>query len=549
MDAKKITGGTLVVKCLEAMDTEYVFGIPGAKVDTIFNALNDSKIKLILCRHEQNAAFMAGAYSQISKKPGVVIVTSGPGVANLTTGLLTANTEGNPVIAIGANVAQSMQERTTHQALDNQKLMASVCKQSVEIHAIENIPEQLMNAYRNSLEPMMGVSFVSIPQDILIQTTDTQVLRFSPLPPHGTANQVLLKNIAQEIKAAKNPVLFLGMNAPKNTELYDEFLAKFPMTVVCTFQGSGLISSKHFDKFAGRVGLFKNQAGDYFLSKSDLVITVGFKTIEYDPEIWSSPEKSIIHIDYMHANLHSYYQPYIELRGDIQSNLKKLSLLASPEQMSEHRIHEIVERREKSFLQFSIKEDLQGIHPLSFIQSLKKLVDIKDIICCDVGSHYMWMAYYFYIHQPNHLLFSNGQQTLGVALPWAIGAQLGNPNAHVISISGDGGFLFSAMELETAVRENIKLIHFIWTDGSYNMVKEQELLKYGRATGVELTKIDIISFAKAFGAKGYVLDNIDDLPIIFAEARQSKVPVLIDVQINYQDNPKLFEEVDEQHAN
>ena len=121
MDAKKITGGTLVVKCLEAMDTEYVFGIPGAKVDTIFNALNDSKIKLILCRHEQNAAFMAGAYSQISKKPGVVIVTSGPGVAYLTTCLLTANTECNPVIAIGANGAQSMQERTTHQALDNQK--------------------------------------------------------------------------------------------------------------------------------------------------------------------------------------------------------------------------------------------------------------------------------------------------------------------------------------------------------------------------------------------------------------------------------------------
>lgn len=542
-----MTGGTLVVKCLEAMGTEYVFGIPGAKVDSIFNALLDSKIKLILCRHEQNAAFMAAAYAQISKKPGVVLVTSGPGVTNLTTGLLTANTEAYPMIAIGANVEQSMQERTTHQTLDNQKLMASVCKQSVEIHAIENIPEQLMNAYRTALEPMMGVSFISIPQDILKQTTDVQPLRFSPPPPHGIANQDLLKNIIEKIKTAKKPVLFLGMNAPKKTALYAEFLTKFPMPVVCTFQGSGLISLTHFDKFAGRVGLFRNQAGDYFLAQSDLVITVGFKSIEYDPEIWSSSEKSIIHIDYTPANLHTTYQPYLELRGDIQGNLENLNSLASPAQMSAALSHEIIECRKKTLVQFSSKDNAKGIHPLAFIEHLKKLVNDDDIICCDIGSHYMWMAYYFYIHQPNHLLFSNGQQTLGVGLPWAMGAKLANPNAHVISISGDGGFLFSAMELETAARENIKLIHFIWTDGSYNMVKEQELLKYERAAGVELSKIDIVSFAKAFGAEGYVLEHIDDFPSIFAKARQSKVSVLIDVQINYQDNPKLFVQVHERY--
>jgi acetolactate synthase-1/2/3 large subunit len=547
MEAQKITGGALVVKCLEAMETEYVFGIPGAKVDSIFNALIDSKIKLILCRHEQNAAFMAASYGQISGKPGVVLVTSGPGVTNLTTGLLTATTEGFPIIAIGANVEQSMQERTTHQALDNQKLMSSVCKQSIEVHHIDNIPELLMNAYRSAVEPMRGASFISIPQDILLQKTSTKPLKFLPPPAHGYAHSSLLEAIAQRIQSAKNPVLLLGMNAPKDTQLYDAFLTTYPMTVVSTFQGSGLISPQHFDKFAGRVGLFKNQPGDYFLDQSDLIITVGFKTIEYDPEIWSSAEKNIIHLGYMPCQLHSSYQPLFELRGDIYHHMQQLSLLSSPREMSSTRIQDILTRRQESLQQFTITDNRVGIHPLHFIQSLKKMLHDQDIICCDIGSHYMWMARYFLIHQPNHLLFSNGQQTLGVGLPWAIGAKFANPDANVISISGDGGFLFSAMELETAVREQIKLIHFVWTDGSYDMVKEQALLKYGRATGVAFSKIDIVSFAKAFGAVGFVLKNIDDFPAIFAKAQKSNVPVLIDVQIDYQDNPKLFVEIHDQY--
>ena len=319
------------------------------------------------------------------------------------------------------------------------------------------------------------------------------------------------------------------------------------MTVVSTFQGSGLISSQHFDKFAGRVGLFKNQPGDYFLAQSDLIITVGFKTIEYDPEIWSSAEKNIIHLGYKPCQLHTCYQPLIELRGDIQHNLQQLSLLSTPQTMSATRLQDILSRRQASLQQFTIMDNQCGIHPLHFIHGLKKQINDQDIICCDIGSHYMWMARYFYIHQPNHLLFSNGQQTLGVGLPWAIGAKFASPNANVISISGDGGFLFSAMELETAVREKIKLIHFIWTDGSYDMVKEQALLKYGRATGVEFSKIDVLSFAKAFGAEGYVLENIDDFPAVFAKARQSNVPVLIDVHIDYQDNPKLFVQIHEQY--
>lgn len=156
----------------------------------------------------------------------------------------------------------------------------------------------------------------------------------------------------------------------------------------------------------------------------------------------------------------------------------------------------------------------------------------------------MWMARYFFSFRPHQLLFSNGQQTLGVALPWAIASNYALPNEKVVSISGDGGFLFSAMELETAVREKLHFIHFIWRDGSYNMVLEQELMKYHRISGVTLGQVNIPDFAAAFGAIGLELTKPEAFQDIFEEAMAQQKPVLIDVPIDYSDNAELFETID-----
>src|SRR3990167_6789814 len=157
----KYIGGELVVRCLEALDVKYVFGIPGAKIDSVFNALKDSSIQLILCRHEQNAAFMAAIYGRLTGKPGVVLVTSGPGVSNLATGLLTATTEGDPVIAIGGNVSRDMKLKSSHQSTDNIKLMEAVTKARMEILIPKTIPEIIENAFRIAKMPRSGAVFIS----------------------------------------------------------------------------------------------------------------------------------------------------------------------------------------------------------------------------------------------------------------------------------------------------------------------------------------------------------------------------------------------------
>jgi len=182
---------------------------------------------------------------------------------------------------------------------------------------------------------------------------------------------------------------------------------------------------------------------------------------------------------------------------------------------------------------------------MRLIYELRNLIGDDVTVVCDVGSIYVWMARYFNSYEPQRLLFSNGQQTLGVALPWAIAATFARPGEKVVSMSGDGGFLFSAMELETAVREKCSFVHLVWRDGSYDMVKIQQILKYGRSFGVEFGHVDIVKFAEAFGATGLRINKADEIVPVLSKALSLTGPVIVDVPIDYKDNKSLCAAVSE----
>lgn len=545
---KKITGAHLLVRCLESEEVEYIFGIPGAKIDAVFDALLDSNIQLITCRHEQNAAFIAGAYGRLTGKPGVVLVTSGPGVANIAAGLLTATTEGDPIVAIGGNVRQAMLLKNSHQGMNNVKLMEAVTKTSVEVFSADNIPEMIANAFRSASAPRRGASFISMPQDVCSQLTQHKPLPCLAPVAYGTAPQNALKHAADLINHAKHPVILLGMDAsrPDNTKAIRALLQQAPHAVVSTYQAAGCISHQAFDCFIGRVGLFKNQPGDYILDTADVVLTIGFCSVEYDSEIWNAKNnKIIIHLDYIASVLNNTYYPACELLGDIAANIALLQVHLKNTQPIQ--IQKKIIRAQQTLLnKIASGQQYNGspIHPLRFIYELQQVINKNTTICCDIGSIYMWMARYFLAYHPHQLLFSNGQQTLGVALPWAMACHYAKPDHNIISMSGDGGFLFSAMELETAVREKLSFVHFIWRDGAYNMVLEQERMKYKRQNGVMLGQVNIPDFAKSFGAIGYELNDANDFKAMYQEAMSAKKPVLIDVPIDYSDNPELFRLID-----
>jgi acetolactate synthase-1/2/3 large subunit len=183
------------------------------------------------------------------------------------------------------------------------------------------------------------------------------------------------------------------------------------------------------------------------------------------------------------------------------------------------------------------------IHPMRLVRELQSLLSDDMTLCLDMGSFHIWLARYLYSFRARQILMTNGQQTLGVGLPWAIAACLVRPNEKVLSISGDGGFLFSAMELETAVRLKCNLVHLVWIDGAYDMVGFQEVAKYGRTSGVDFGPVDVVKFAEAFGAKGLNIETPDQITSQIKRALETTGPVIIGVPVDYRDNHKFMEMV------
>jgi acetolactate synthase I/II/III large subunit len=541
------TGAELLVKSLEAQGVEYVFGIPGAKVDKVFDTLVDSKIKTIVCRHEQNAAFMASGIGRMTGKAGVALVTSGPGCSNLVTGFATATSEGDPVVGIGGAVPVADRLKQLHQSMDTVGLFRPVTKFSAEIDSPSSVSEVVANAFRAAESGRPGAAFISAPKDIMLAEANGAVLTPAVPVSLGGAPTDAIAAAAGLINKARNPVLMLGLLASEQVaaKAVRAFIAKTNIPIVCTYQGAGVVPRKHFDRFAGRVGLFRTQPADRILDAADLVITVGYDPIEFEPGLWNPGKKrDLIHVDVVPADIDKDYRPQVELTGSIAATLQALTdhVNAVGPTGSAALLQEVARER----IAFSEKATaLNGtpIHPMRLVHELQNLLSDDTTLCLDMGSFHIWLARYLYSFRSRQILMTNGQQTLGVGLPWAIAASLVRPSEKVISISGDGGFLFSAMELETAVRLKCNLVHLVWIDGFYDMVGIQEMAKYGRLSGVKLGQVDIVRFAEAFGAKGLTIERPDEISSTLKKALATEGPVLVGVPVDYRDNHRLMEMV------
>lgn len=280
-DAQKTT--RIMADSLANAGVKIVFGIPGAKVDPLFNELLDHPdIKVVVCRHEQNAGFMSAAMGRLTGRPGVCVVTSGPGGTNLTTSLATANTEGDPVVALVGSVPRNMSLVNTHQSLDVMSILAPIAKKTSNIEHEDQVAPAIVNAFRTSSSHPQGVTAMDLPLDIMSSGT-SKVAAFDSeafqAPQPGPAPKAKIEKLSEMLKSAKMPTFLLGMRAsdPQVVAALHEFLRQHPIPVLETFQAAGCISRELLHLFYGRLGLFRNQPGDKLLAKSDLVICVGYE--------------------------------------------------------------------------------------------------------------------------------------------------------------------------------------------------------------------------------------------------------------------------------
>ncbi len=541
-----------VVETLSAYGVQFIFGVPGAKVDAVFDALLDDGPELVVCRHEQNAAFMAAAVGRLTGTPGVALVTSGPGTTNLATGLITATTEQDPMVAICGAVARADRLKRTHQSMDAVAALKPFTKYTGEVNDPDNVPEAIANAIRAAVAAPRGAAAVVLPADVLTTATSAAIVEPSPVPALGPAPADRIIEAANLIRAAQRPVLFVGVRVgdPEPCAALRELLTVTDLPVVETFQAAGVVSRELEDHFVGRVGLFRNQPGDILISHADVLVTVGYDPVEYDPRLWNAdPARTVIHIDEIPADIDNHYQPRCELRGDIAATLTALIPPLSGLRLSDSVNAGIAEQR-AALLNIDAEARNRpqtdiGLNPAAVVLKIRDLIDDDATVACDIGSHYIYMARHFRVYQPRRLLFSDGQQTLGVALPWAMAAAMVRPDTQVVSVSGDGGFLFSAQELETATRLGLSFTHVIMRDNTYNMVAFQEELKYGRTSGVQLGDYDIGHYAAAFGAKGIRVGGMTEFEAALKQSLNEPGITIIDVLVDYSRNTELFAELHE----
>lgn len=535
-----------IVESLNRAGVKYVFGVPGAKVDQLYDALKDGGPQIVLCRHEQDAAFMAACIGRLTGTPGVAVVTSGPGTTNLATGLLTATTEGDPIVALCGAVPRADRLKHTHQSMDAAGMLATVSKYAAEVDSPDNVPEAVADAFRRATTMPRGAAALVLPSDVLGGETAVTADSMRPVPKLGPAPVADLDQAAKLIRDAKFPVILAGVRAActEGADALSALLQNTQLPVVETFQGAGLVSRDLEDHYLGRVGIFRNQPGDVVLDQADVVLAIGYDPVEYDAKMWNhKTTHTIISLDEVLADADAAYRPALELRGDIPATVRALADRLSGQTMSPAAVSVLDEQRTRlsddpDEVFSELHDDAKGLDPVAVVLKLREAVNDETTVISDIGSHYIYMARHFRTYRPRHLLFSNGQQTLGVALPWAIATSLVRPNTPVLSVSGDGGFLFSAQELETAHRLGVSFTHVIFNDSTYDMVAFQQQMKYGRTSGIQLGGYDVVKYAESFGAHGYRVTSLEELGSTLKQALAEPGASIIDVPVDYSDNLK-----------
>ena len=283
------------------------------------------------------------------------------------------------------------------------------------------------------------------------------------------------------------------------------------------------------------------QTRDYVscgFEKADLIIAVGYDLVEYAPEHWNPERKKpIIHIDFTPAEVDSYYQPAVEVVADVREALELLNgLIKGQKDPAPYR-----ELRRVLLEQLAEGSDDDGfpLKPQRILRDLRAVMRREDLLISDVGSHKLWIARTFPAYEPNRVLISNGLAAMGIALPAAVAAKLVHPELNVVAVSGDGGFLMNLQELETARRLGLAIVNVIFRDGGYNLIQWKQRSRLGRESGVAFTNPDFVALAQAFGAKGYRVESARDLRPALTEALAWPGPSIVDVPVDYTENPKL----------
>jgi acetolactate synthase-1/2/3 large subunit len=537
-----VKASDLFVQCLEREGVKYIFGLPGEENLDLLNSLQSSSITFISTRHEQAAAFMADVYGRLTGRAGVCLSTLGPGATNLATGIADANLDHAPLVAITAQAGLERLHKESHQYVDILHCFEPLTKWNSRVERASVIPEIVRKAFKIAQAEKPGACHIELPEDVMgieiSQEPLSTVRARRPSPDHQS-----LKTAADLIEKSRQPLILAGNGAVRG-KAGQELLAfsrKTGIPVTNTFMGKGIVPWD--DELALlSTGLQSRDYISFGFERADLVIAVGYDLVEYSPRHWNPDgKKPIIHIDFTPSEVDAYYQPSVEIVADVRETLELLTA-------------EVRGRKDAGYpkaLRASILKELEDgaadegfpLKPQRILREVREALGKEDLLISDVGAHKIWIARIFPASVPNTVIISNGFAAMGIALPGAIAAKLVNPGRKVLAVCGDGGFLMSCSELETARRLGLAFVVLIFNDDGYGLIKWKQQRKFGREFATSLGNPDFKRLAESYGAKGYRIGSAKELGPTLREAFAQTVPAVIEAPVDYRENFRFMEQL------
>ena len=536
----------LMVKCLEREGIEYIFGVPGEENADFMISLEDSKsIRFILTRHEQGAAFMAEIYGRLTGTPAGCLGTLGPGATNLITGVADANMDRAPMLVLTGQGSTKRLHKESHQIMDVVKMFEPVTKWAEMIIHEDNIPEIIRKAVRLSRSEKPGAVLIELPEDVAERDTSAE-----PMEPirfrRSVASEEMIADAVTKIRAAKRPLIIAGNGCVrKRAAQHLRKLAELTgIGVLNTFMAKGALEPDS-PQCLYTIGLGAKDIGTCAIDAADLVITIGFDMVEYHPHLWNPDgDKSIIHIDFIPAEIDRNYHPQIEVVGDVAHSLEALVASFTSEPAPEFNLQQQATTREDMTRELNEydNDDTKGlIKPQKVLHDVQQVYGADGLLLSDVGAHKMWIARHYHCHTPNGCLIPNGFCSMGFALPGAIAAALIEPDRKIMGIAGDAGFLMNVQEMETARRLDCNLTMMVWEDKEYGLIAWKQWAHFGRHTDLSFNNPDWAMLAGAFDWHYQFVGESSQLLDAVNVAADHRGPSLIVVPIDYGENQKLTE--------
>lgn len=544
----KLSGAEIIVECLKREGVKHIFGYPGGVVLNIFDLLYDEKdIKLILTRHEQGAVHAADGYARATGKPGVVLVTSGPGATNTVTGIATASMDSVPLVVMSGQVPTMLIGNDAFQEADIVGITRPCTKYNYLVKDVRDLSRIIREAFHIATTGRPGPVLIDLPKDVTAAKTDfvwPEKVDIRSYRPTYEGNKWMIKQAALEIGKAKKPLIIAGggviiSGASKELKELAEY-AEIPVTM--TLMGLGSFPGTH-NLSLGMLGMHGTYYANKAVQESDLLIAIGMR---FDDRVTGkieafAPHAKIVHIDIDPTSIRKNVRVDIPIVGDVKNVLTVLNRILKEEikeQWIEIRkawLRQIEAWKAERPLSYTKSETV--IKPQFVVEKIYELTKGNAIITTEVGQNQMWAAQFYKFDKPRTFLSSGGLGTMGYGFPAAIGAQLAFPDKLVIDIAGDGSIQMNIQELATAVVNNLPVKVAILNNHYLGMVRQwQELFYNERYSYSNLDVVpDFVAVAQAYGAVGLRATKPSEVEPVLKEAFKIKKPVFMDFIVDWKE--------------